>query len=221
MFGIYRPPCQNETYFFEEIGKAIDHYSPNYEKFAVIGDFNCEEDNSKLTDFSDSYGLKNLIVNPTCFKSHDNPKTIDLILTNKKRSFMGCSTVETGLSDFHTIIFTVLKGGFVKKGPKTVYHRDFSKYDNKAFKGDLKEYFSKIDRSKFDYGAFDKIVDSVLKDNVPLTKKTVRANDSPFMTKSLRRAIMTRSRLRNRYNKLRSDENWKAFKNNAISALNY
>ena len=56
----------------------------------------------------------------TCFKSPDNPKTIDLILTNKKRSFMGSSTVETGLSDFHAMIFTVLKGGFVKKGPKTV-----------------------------------------------------------------------------------------------------
>ena len=125
---------------------------------------------------------------------------------------MGSSTFETGLSDFHAMIFTVLKGGFVKKGPKTVYYRDFSKYDNKAFKPDLKEYLSKIDRSKFDYGAFDKIVDNVLNDHVPLKKKTVRANDSPFMTKSLRKAIMTKSRLRNRYNKLRNDENWKAFK---------
>ena len=125
---------------------------------------------------------------------------------------MGSSTVETGLSDFHAMILTVLMGGFVTKGPKTVYYRDFSKYDNKAFKRDLKEHLSKIDISKFDYGAFDKIVDNVLNDHVPLKKKTVWANDSPFMTKSLRKAILTRSRLRNRYNKLRSDENWKAFK---------
>ena len=96
IFGIYRLPCQNEAYFFEEIGKAIDHYNPNYENFVVIGDFNSEESNSKLCDFSDSYGLKNLIVNPTCLKSSDNPRTIDLILTNKKRSFTGSSTVETG-----------------------------------------------------------------------------------------------------------------------------
>ena len=61
---------------------------------------------------------------------------LDLILTNKKRSFTGSSTVETGLSNFHVMIVTVLKGGFVKKGPKTVYYRDFSKYDNKAFKRD-------------------------------------------------------------------------------------
>ena len=132
LFGIYRPPCQKETYFLEEIGKAIDHYSHNYENFIVIGDFNCEENNGKLSDFSASYGLKNLIINPTCFKSSDNPRTIYLILTNKKRSFTGSSTVETGLSDFHLMIFTVLKGGFIKKGPKTVYYRDFSKYDKKS-----------------------------------------------------------------------------------------
>ena len=77
------------------------------------------------------------MVNPTCFKSSDNPRTKDLILTNKKRSFTGSSTVETVLSDFHIMIFTVLKCGFVKKGPKIVYYRDFSKYDNKAFKRDL------------------------------------------------------------------------------------
>ena len=34
-------------------------------------------------------------------------------------------TVETGLSDFHAMIFTELNGGFVKKGPKTVYYGEF------------------------------------------------------------------------------------------------
>ena len=110
------------------------------------------------------------------------------------------------------MIVTVLKGGFVKKGPKTVYYRDFSKYDYKAFKHDLQENLSKGNRSKLEYGAFNKIVDDVLNDHAPLKRKTVRANDSPFMTKSLRKAIMTRTRLRNRYNKVRSDEKWKAFK---------
>ena len=110
------------------------------------------------------------------------------------------------------MIFTVSNGGFVKKDPKTIYYRDFSKYDKKAFKRDLQENLSNSDRNKFEYGAFDNIVDNVLNDHAPLKNKTVRANDSPFMTKSLRKAIMTRTRVRNRYNKLRTDENWKAFK---------
>ena len=62
------------------------------------------------------------------------------------------------------MIFTVLKGGFIKKGPKTAYYRDFNKYDNKAFKRDLQENLSKSDRSKLEYGAFNKIVEDVLND---------------------------------------------------------
>ena len=76
----------------------------------------------------------------------------------------------------------------------------------------MQENLSKSDKSKLEYGAFNKIVDDVLNDHAPLKKKTVRVNDSLFMTKSLRKAIMTRTRLRNRYNKVRNDENWKAFK---------
>ena len=45
-----------------------------------------------------------------------------------------------------------------------------------------------------------------------MKKKSVRANDGPFMTKALRKAIMKRSCLRNRFNKNRTDDNKKAFK---------
>ena len=45
-----------------------------------------------------------------------------------------------------------------------------------------------------------------------MKKKSVRANDGPFKTKALRKAIMKRSCLRNRFNKNRTDDNKKAFK---------
>ena len=40
-----------------------------------------------------------------------------------------------------------------------------------------------------------------------MKKKFVRANHAPFMTKSLRKAIMLCSKLRHRYNKSRTSEN--------------
>ena len=46
----------------------------------------------------------------------------------------------------------------------------------------------------------------------PLKQKYIRANDEPFMSKNLRKAIMKRSRLKNRFNKNRTDENWLAYK---------
>ena len=47
----------------------------------------------------------------------------------------------------------------------------------------------------------------------PLLKtKYVRASAEPFMTKALRKAIMFRTRLRNRKIEERTPENWNAFK---------
>ena len=44
-----------------------------------------------------------------------------------------------------------------------------------------------------------------------MKKKFVRANHVPFMTTSLRKTTMLRSKLRNRYNKSRTSENWNSY----------
>ena len=63
----------------------------------------------------DLFALKNLVKEPTCFKS-GNPRCIDLILTNRKRNFQHTTAIETGLSDFHKLIVTVLKLLLTSKG---------------------------------------------------------------------------------------------------------
>ena len=75
----------------------------------------------------DNYNLQNLVRCPTCFKS-GNPRSIDLILTDRKSSFRNTVAIETGLSDFHAMIVTLLKGGFVKRGPRIITYRDYSKF---------------------------------------------------------------------------------------------
>ena len=45
-----------------------------------------------------------------------------------------------------------------------------------------------------------------------MKKKVLRANNKPYMTKALRKAIMRRSTLKSKYFKNRTDENFKAFK---------
>ena len=77
----------------------------------------------------DIYGLKNFIKSPTCYKSADNPSSIDMFLTNKTSGFQNTTTIEVGLSDFHLMILTVLNSGFVKRGPRIVTYRDCSKFD--------------------------------------------------------------------------------------------
>ena len=54
-----------------------------YENLLLLGDFNSEMSENGMRDFSETYDLKNLIKEPTCFKSRENPTLINLILTNK------------------------------------------------------------------------------------------------------------------------------------------
>ena len=63
---------------------------------------------SVISVFSDIYDLKSLIKEPTC---HENPNKlfcIDLILTNKPRSFQQSCVIETGLFDFHKMTVTIM-----------------------------------------------------------------------------------------------------------------
>ena len=89
------------------LSRGLDWYSSTYDNIVIIGDLNSEP--TCLDDFLNTYGLKNLIREATCYKNPDKPSSIDLILTNHPRSFQDSRTVETGLSDFHKLTLTVLK----------------------------------------------------------------------------------------------------------------
>ena len=105
-----------------------------------------EEDDHEIRNFLDAYGLKNLVKAATCFKSDTNHRTIDVILSNRKIFFSNELATETGLSDFHLMVSTVLKSGFVKRGPKIINYRDYSKFDPVKFRSDLREELSKCHR---------------------------------------------------------------------------
>ena len=74
----------------------LDLHSSNYESFKLQGDFNSEMTDMNLKDFCNLY-LKNSINKLTCLKNLENPKTIDLILTNRLRRFCKSDTLETRL----------------------------------------------------------------------------------------------------------------------------
>ena len=96
----------------------LDLHSSNYENFILLGDFNSEMRDSNLKDFCNLYLLKNLIKKSACFKNPENPRTIDLILTNRPRSFCNSNSLETGFSDFHkltVIVFTITKSNQLSK----------------------------------------------------------------------------------------------------------
>ena len=74
-----------------------------------MGDFNVDVKKVSLHLFCNEYKLKSLNKDPTCYKNIDNPSCIDLFLTNSAKSFKSTCTIETGLSDFHKLVVTVLR----------------------------------------------------------------------------------------------------------------
>ena len=68
--------------------------------------------------------------------------------------------------------------------------------------------------------AFNTTVQGVLDNHATIKKKSVTVNDGPFMAKTLRTAIMNRTRFRNIYCKECSAENLKASKKQRNTCVN-
>ena len=92
----------------KETGKNLENYSSKYDNFILLGDLNSETTESAVRDFSQVYGCKHLIKDNNSFKNPKKSSCIDLIITNRLKSFQNSVTLETGLSDFHKMTLTVI-----------------------------------------------------------------------------------------------------------------
>ena len=103
----------------------------------LLGDFNSEATESTMIEFCQFYCFKNLIKTPTCFKTPDNSKCIDLILTNKPKRFCGLQVFESGLSDFHKMTATVLKTFVKEPDPKVITYRSYKYFSNEEYRNNV------------------------------------------------------------------------------------
>ena len=129
------------NFHLENLNQSLALYSSNYESFIII-DFSVEANDSAISVFSDTYDLKNLIKEPTCYKNPNKPSCIDLILRKKLQSFQHSSVMETGLSDFHKMTVTVMKTFFEKLQPKLVNYKEYKYFETDWFITDLLSEFS-------------------------------------------------------------------------------
>ena len=117
----------------------IDAYCNKYENMLIMGDFNVDVKEVSLHLFCNQYKLKSLNRDPTCYKNIGNPSRIDLLLTNSAKSFEITCTIETGLSDFHKLVVTVLNEKHERMPPKVIQHRDYKKFDYAIFNYNLRK----------------------------------------------------------------------------------
>ena len=116
----------------------------------------------------------------TCFKSYGG-SCIDLLITNLKFLFMKANFFETGLSDHHDVIYTILKKIFENLEPKKWIYRNFKQYDSDQFKLDIFNSMSAMGT----LAAFKNNFVLILDKYAPKRTKNLRGNQKLHFNKNL------------------------------------
>ena len=130
----YNPNKSLSERHVNEIQAQLEFFCKNYEHLLILGDFNANISEPTLTSFCTLFKLKNLVKEPTCYKNPNNPSCIDLFLTNCARSFHNTCVFETGLSDFHKLVVTLLRSKFESLPPKIISYRTYKQFNEGKFK---------------------------------------------------------------------------------------
>ena len=95
---------------------------------------------------------------------------------------------------------------FPKQSSTVIKYRSYRKFNRNTFNNDLQHSLSSMSDSST-YDDFETIFIETLNRHAPIREKYIRANNSPFMNKIISKAIMNRSRLKNRFLKNPNDTN--------------
>ena len=102
----------------------------------------------------------------------------------------------------------------VRLNPKKILYRNFKNFNEQSFLTDVENTNFNCDGEDPNRN-YDNLVDTfieIVDKHAPLKTKFLRGNEAPFMNKELRKAIYTRSRLKNKWNKNPTFENRAKYK---------
>ena len=127
-----------------------------------------------------------------------------LILYSQKYGLQKTGTWDTGLSDFHHLIYTQLKSRYPGLPPRKINYRCYNHTVENNFLTDLS---LQITSSKInEIEPFEDKFVTVLDRHAPRKTRMVRGNEKPYVNRTLWKAIRERSRLRNIYFRTKRDK---------------
>ena len=91
-----------------------------------------------------------------------------------------------------------------------MFYRDYKRFDQKKSETELK--LKSNSQTNLSYSTFQPVFLETLNKIAPVKVRVLRFNNNAFMTNSLRKALILRSRLKNKFNKQRSVESWDNYK---------
>ena len=112
------------------------------------------------------------------------------------------------LSDHHKLIVTVLRSTFGKEKSRKMFYRCYKNFDNNRFEEELQKKSLTVS----DFESFCFAFKVTVNQFAPLKWKLLRNKNQTFMKKTLRKAIMKRCKLRNKFNEKWNIDNWSEYK---------
>ena len=92
-----------------------------------------------MRDFLHVCNCQNIFKEKTCFKNPHSPSYIDLVITNRPKSFQNSTVIDTCLSNFYKISLTFLNIFYKKQHPNIATYRNYHNFDNKLFMNDVEK----------------------------------------------------------------------------------
>ena len=86
-------------------------------------------------------------------------------------------------------------------------YRSYKKLNENLFRDELNSTLLNLDNGNVNYDEFKDIFMQILNKYAPMKKKCIRGNNAPFMNKTLCKAFMHRSKLKNKFNKIPTEDN--------------
>ena len=124
-----------------------------------------------------------------------------------------------GLSDVHNLIAVQIKSNTLSLENPYKTYRSYKQFNYEAFIQDLDN--AKLDEQIINddnkdihktYGTFESSFLDVVNKHIPLTKCKSTQHPTPYMNQELRHAIFKKKMLFNKYNKIRSRDNWEKYR---------
>ena len=209
----YRPLNMDTDIFQSELEEICDKAYIRSEYLTVLGDLNYNllkpmSDGRPLIELCDSYDLINMVDKPTCHKS-ETATLLDVILTSSPDHFKCTVTMDTGLSDFHHMTFSIKKGILNKQEPRSTIYRSYKHFDVDSFNRDINcipfhitDIFDDVNDK---YWAFSYMYLEILEEHAPFKTAKTKNKGVPMMNSTWRKAIFKKRQLRNKW--LRSNKN--------------
>ena len=119
--------------------------------------------NRLLKELCITYDLSNLVTESTSI-TYTHESSIDVILTNRKQSFMLSKAVETGLSDFHKMVTTFMHNTYSRQEPIKIFYRNYSNFDKTKF---IEDFERSNHYSSIVYGGTSAFCSERLKNHFP------------------------------------------------------